>query len=75
MITTDQINIGEKIYKVISIDTIKGRIKLKNDTHVIDICDKDIHKKEDRFYIREELLDQLTNIQMNHINNHDSLTI
>ncbi len=56
-----EIDVGDKTYRVISVDTLRGLIRLKNDAHIIDLNHDDIQKKEDRFYIKEGVIQRLNN--------------
>lgn len=57
-----EIQIGEKIYKVISVDTLNGNIKLKNDNQIINVSNADVQKKDNKFFISQEVMQRISNL-------------
>lgn len=55
-----KIKAGEKIYNVISVDTLKGQIRLRNEDHIITVSNNDIEKKGNEFSISQEVIDRLS---------------
>ncbi len=57
-----EIKVGEKIYKVISIDTLNGMLKLKNENHIIDVNNSDIQRKENTYFMNEEIIQKMSSL-------------
>ncbi|MBN2039220.1 MAG: stage 0 sporulation protein [Spirochaetes bacterium] len=68
-----EIKAGDKFYKVISIDTLKGKIRLKHDSLIVEVSSSDLQRKDNRFFIAEEVIQKLTEPYSK--DNHESLEI
>jgi cell fate regulator YaaT (PSP1 superfamily) len=59
-----EIHVGEKLYRVISVDTLNGSVKLRNDNSIVDICNSDLQKKDEKYYVSEEVIKKVTNLHL-----------
>ena len=55
-----KIMVGEKVYRVISVDTLKERVRVRNESHIVDVPVESILKKSGKFFIDKEVLDNLS---------------
>jgi cell fate regulator YaaT (PSP1 superfamily) len=61
---------GDKVYKVITIDTLNGMVKLKSENHIIDVNNSDIQKNENSYFISEEIIQKMSGSHLKY--NHTS---
>ncbi len=59
-----EIHVGEKIFRVISVDTLNGFVKLKNDNCMVDVRSDNLQKVNNKFYISEEIIKNLTDVHL-----------
>jgi cell fate regulator YaaT (PSP1 superfamily) len=59
-----EIHVGEKLFRVIAVDTLNGLMKLKNENCLVDVRSSDLQKVDNKFYISEEIIKNLSNIHM-----------
>ena len=55
-----EIHVGEKLFRVIAIDTLNGVMKLKNENCMVDVRSSDLQKVDDKFFINEEIIKKLS---------------
>ncbi|MFH0977273.1 MAG: regulatory iron-sulfur-containing complex subunit RicT [Spirochaetota bacterium] len=54
-----EIHAGGKIYKVISIDTLNGFLKLRNENHIFDVSGSDVQKIKEEYFISDEVIKKI----------------
>ncbi|MBN2403910.1 MAG: stage 0 sporulation protein [Spirochaetes bacterium] len=59
-----EIHAGEKVFKVIAVDTLNGVMKLKNDNTMVDVRSSDLQRTDDKYFISEEIIKKLSNIHL-----------
>ena len=57
-----EIHVGEKLYRVIAVDTLNKAVKLKHENIIVDVKSPDLQKINDKYYVSEEIIKKLTNL-------------